>query len=232
MFAKTNYEFYFVYGRDQENKVEPYIEVDCEEVYENLSLKTYFIIEHFLQTDHDKLIKMDDDTFINFDKFNLSDIKEDYVGVFLQHSTKQISTIEHWHCIKTPEFKVPKKLYDVFYAEGGFYMLSRKAAALCYDEGYDFYVNTPETYVSEDIKVGLCLQKHKEVSILDLRWECDLNYETAKDFLVIHPVNILLFDKLANSTSIEETRSILLKYDVLNKNVERIFYLTKILKTL
>ena len=49
MLDKTNYKFYFVYGKDQKNKVEPYIEVDIEEKYENLPLKTYFLLEHFLK---------------------------------------------------------------------------------------------------------------------------------------------------------------------------------------
>lgn len=228
MFSKTSYEFYFVYGKNQSNKLNPYIEVDCKDSYEDLSLKTYFILNHFLQTQHTHLAKMDDDTFINFSKFFPDSITEDYAGMFLQHSNKQKSTIEHWFKINNEKFKVKKQLYDVRYAEGSFYILSKKAAQLCYDKGYDFYVNTPSTYIGEDVKVGLCLQG-KDITLLDLMHKTNLHYEATEDLSIIHPVNILLFDKLMSTSSFNETKNLLIKYDFLNDNTKRDIYLTNLL---
>jgi hypothetical protein len=232
MFSKTNYEFYFVYGRNQQNKVEPYIEVDIEEKYENLPLKTYFLLEHYLKnTRHDYIFKMDDDTFIDFKLFNPINFPYDYTGMFLTYPEDLKTSIFHWYTISTPEYRIPMKTFDLKYAEGGAYILSRKAAQRCYDKGYSFYDSTPETYLGEDTKIGMCLTD-SDITVCDLLYNKDLLYETTKDLMLIHPVHHLLFDKLHDAETREDKINILRRYNYLNLNFKREIYLTNTIKEL
>lgn len=232
MLEKTDYEFYFVYGKNQQHKVEPYIEVDVEEKYENLPLKTYFLLEHFLNnTTHDFVFKMDDDAFIDFNLFDPSLFPYDYTGMFLTYPEDLKTSIFHWYTIDTPEYKIPMKTFDLKYAEGGCYMLSRKAAQRCYDQGYKFFESTPETYLGEDTKIGMCLTD-SDITTHDLLYNKDLMYETTKELMFIHPVHHLLFDKLAEAKTRTEKINILRKYNYLNLNFKREIYLTNVMKEL
>ena len=231
MFEGTSYEFYFVYGRNQTNKVEPYIEVDCEECYENLPIKTYFIIEHFIKTGKEFLVKMDDDTYIDFSIFKDFQCKEDYIGMFLKYPTTIKSSIFHWYTIQNPNYKIYKKTFDLNYAEGGWYILSKKAALICYEKGQGFYESTPETYLGEDTKIGMALDR-PDITKRDLLFNKGLMYETTEDLMVIHPVHPVLFDKLKTCTTIEKKRDWLLRLNYLNLNFQREIYLNKTINQL
>lgn len=231
MFASTSYEYYFVYGKNQKQKIEPYIEVDCEEKYEFLPLKTYFLIEHFLQTNHDYMFKMDDDTYIDFNLFEPNKLTADYTGMFLSYPSDLKTSIFHWYTIHTPEYKIPMKTFDLSYAEGGAYILSKKAAKLCYEKGYNFFNSTPETYLGEDTKIGMCLN-NDEITKQDLMYNRDLLYETTKDLMLIHPVHFTLFDKLHKAQTKADKLYILRKYYYLNLNFKRDIYLTQTAKML
>lgn len=229
MFEQTEHKFYFVYGKNQTKKVEPYIEVDVVESYENLPLKTYYILEHFLSTAEDYVIKMDDDTYIDFALFDQTTYNEDYIGMFLDYPSTLKSSIFHWYTVDNPEYKIPKKTFDLKYAEGGWYMLSRKAAQICWEKGYSFFDSTPDTYLGEDTKIGMALNC-PEITTKDLLYNDGLMYETTKDLMVIHPVHPVLFDKLACSTTKEEKLDWLKRLNCLNLNFKRDIYLNKIVK--
>lgn len=229
VFEKHGLDYYFVYGRGNNIKLDPYIEVDCNEVYENLALKTYFITEHFIKTNHDYMMKMDDDTYVDLDKLKSITFTEDYIGMFLNHTVSAKNSIFHWYKIKTEEFKVQKPVFEMYYAEGGGYFLSKKAAFKIYNTGKDFFVNTPSTYMGEDVKVGMCLDCDDIVK-KNLMNNCKLFYEMADDCLIIHPVHIAIYNKLVECNSEESKRDILIKNNYLNTNVKREAYLTKILK--
>lgn len=231
MFEKTNFEHYFVYGKSQTEKVEPYIEVNCEEKYENLPLKTYFILEHFLQTDHSRMAKMDDDTYIDFNLFDINSYTKDYTGMFLRYPTDTKSSIYHWYKIHTPEYNIPKKTFDLNYAQGSCYFLNKKAATICYNKGQSFFNNTPETYLGEDTKIGMCLNQ-EDITKQDLMFNENLMYETTKDLLFVHPIHLVLFDKLFQTTSKEEKINVLHQYNFLNCNLKREIFLNKKIKEL
>ncbi len=231
MFEKTNFEYYFVYGKEQNEKIEPCIEVNCEERYENLPLKTYFILEHFLQTDHSKMAKMDDDTYIDFNLFDPESYTKDYTGMFVTYPTDIKSSIYHWYKINTPEYKIPKRTFDLDYAQGSCYFLNKKAATICYNKGYSFFKNTPETYLGEDTKIGMCLNQ-KGVTKQNLMYNESLMYETTKDLMFIHPTHCFLFDKLFQATNKKQKLELLQQYNFLNCNLKREIFLSKKIKEL
>lgn len=228
MFKGTDYKFYFVYGNNQQNKVEPYIEVDCEELYENLPLKTFRIFEHFLNSSYDKMIKMDDNVFLDFKKFHPEDYNQDYVGMFISCNQDIRSKVHHYYKVSSEDYKIPMKTFDLEYAQGSCYILSRKATRVCIDHGIEFFKNTPETYLGEDIRVGLCLSL-AEITKLNLFEYNKILYETAKDLMIIHPIHFLVYPKLFQSKSNQETLNILSSLNFLNENLKRNIYLDSVI---
>ena len=111
------------------------------------------------------------------------------------------------------------------------YILNKKAAKVCYDKGYSFFDSTPETYLGEDTKIGMCLNR-EDITKQDLMFNENLMYETTKDLMFIHPVHVVLFDKLFQATNKEEKLKILKKYNFLNLNLKREIFLTKTIKNL
>ena len=230
MFLEKNCEYYFVYGLGSTEKVEPYIDIPSEETYANLPLKTYHILEHFLKTNHTYMFKMDDDTFVDVEYFNNQPFTEDYIGMFFDYPQDTRSSIFHWYKVGDSNYKIPKRTFKLRYAEGGGYILSKKAAQKCYEAGYDFFINTPETYLGEDTKVGMCLDS-EDIIKLNLMRNAGMNYEITQNLDIIHPVHFLLFDKLIAAKTVEEKKSVLLKYNYLNANAQRDAFLTETLKT-
>jgi hypothetical protein len=227
LFENKNVAYYFVYGKNSTKKVEPSLEVDVDEAYENLPLKTYFLIEHFLKnTEENVLVKMDDDTFVDVDKILNNTHEEDYVGLFVKYTKSLKNSIYHWYKIKTESYKIQKPSFDLSYAEGSLYFLNRKAAQAVYNFGYDFFVNVPEQYIGEDIKVGMCLPE-SEFSRKDITKPWIPFYEISTDFSFIHPVHPFLIDKLKTCNSIEEQLVYLNKFKFLNDNIKREIYLNK-----
>lgn len=227
-FDQAAVSYAFVYGKESVEPLEPFIRVDCEESYENLPLKTFLLIEHFLKSGNERMVKLDDDTLVDVPKLAQLLKTEDYIGMFTVQDDTVKNTMYHWYKIKNNSFRVPKKIIkNVPYAHGACYCLSKKAAQIVYNKGRDFYVNTPSTYLGEDIKVGIALLD-SDVTRKDITSNESLFYEIAKDFAIVHPVHSLLFEKIKNATN-QEKQSILRKYEILNANKLRDSFLTDIL---
>lgn len=227
LFENKNVEYYFVYGKDPKATVEPCIIVDVEEAYENLPLKTYFLVEHFLKTKHEVLVKLDDDTFVDVDKIQSNSPKEDYVGLFVKYTKTDKNSIYHWYKIKTESYKIKKPLFELDYAEGSLYFLNRKAATAVYEFGQEFFANTPSQYIGEDVKVGMCLADTEKFSRKDITFPWLPYYEISEDFSFIHPVHPILLNKLKECKNKEEMMDVLRKLMFLNDNLKREIYLNK-----
>lgn len=227
LFENTDVEYYFVYGKGAKEKIEPSIEVDVEEAYENLPLKTYYLIDHFLKTDHKIMVKMDDDTFVNVNKITNNPPEEDYVGLFVTYTKSLKNSIYHWYKIKTDAYKIQKPSFEVHYAEGSLYFLNRKAAAAVHGFGADFFVNVPECYIGEDIKVGMCLADKTKFSRKDITTPWLPYYEISTDFSFIHPVSPPLIEKLKLCDTIESKLEQLRKGMFLNDNFKRELFLNR-----
>jgi len=230
-FSNFDLNYFFVYGEDCKSPISPYIKVACKDSYENLPLKTFFIVEHFLKTKNDYMAKLDDDTFLDIEKLKNFNIKEDYIGVFTTQHDSIENKIYHWFKIQNESFKVPKKIIaDTSYAQGACYFLSKKAAQLVYNKGKDFYINTPDTYLGEDVKVGIALND-LDIIKKDIKSSEDLNYEIAEDFLFVHPVHAFVFDKLKNTTN-KKKKDLLNSFNILNNNKIREHYISNMIKNL
>ena len=230
-FEESGGEYYFVYSKDLQEKLQPYIEVDCKEAYEDLPLKTFGLVNHFLQTNHSYMVKLDDDTFLDLNKIKKLNPKEDYIGLFVNYTVSTKSSIFHWYKVDNEKYKIPKRVFNLMYAEGACYLLSKKAANTIKAKGRQFYENTPETYLGEDVKVGMALSGI-DIITKNLRSKYEIFYEISDDYMIIHPVNEFVMEKLENCRNLEETKQILQKYNFLNTNLRRETFLTQKIKEL
>ena len=230
MLKDCPYEYFFVYGKGNTQKLDPYIEVDVEEAYENLPEKTFCLVEHFLKTTkNDILMKMDDDVFIDLEKLKrYENIKEDYVGYFHAYELGEFGKYFHWYKIKNPEYKIFKRHFRLSYCEGALYFLSRKSCEKIIKDGREFYKNTPKTYLGEDVHVGMSLED-SAISKKDIKLITELQYEITEDYMSIHPISLSIFDKLKKSKTNEEKLEVLTKYNFLNENALRFTYLKNII---
>lgn len=231
-FDEQNVPYAFVYGIECEAPIEPFIQVDCKEAYENLPLKTFLLIEHFLlHTNHEYMVKLDDDTFLDVKKLKMLRLTEDYIGVFEKPAETLKNTIYHWYKIQNAEYKVQKKVIsNLSYAQGACYILSRKAARKIFNKGKEYYINTPTTYLGEDVKVGLVLSEPDIIKKDIKETNYDLFYEIGQNFLFIHPIHFLLYEQMLNTTN-EEKKKLLRKKPILNTNYLREVYLNNILNS-
>jgi len=230
MLKDSPYEYFFVYGQTNTKKIEPYIEVDVQEAYENLPEKTFCLVEHFMKNFSDeKLVKIDDDNYLDVKKLGRYETSpEDYIGHFHEYKLHDwYDPYFHWYKMDNPEYKIAKKQFELNYAEGAVCILSRKACEKILKDGREFFKNTPETYMGEDIRVGMSLNDPFIVK-KDIKISTGLTYEITEDFTAIHPVNLLVFDKLMATKTNEEKAEVLKKYDYLNENHHRLQFLKKV----
>ena len=229
MLKDCPYEYFFVYGKGNTKKLEPYLEFDFEDSYENLTEKTFYLVDHFYKTfTDDKLLKMNDDTFLDIEKIKkYESCKEDYIGFFHSPIPNEYAKIFHWYKIENPEYKVFKNDITTTYADGSMYIINRNACKKILNCGIDFFKVTPTEYFGEDVKVGLALQD-KSIIKKDIKYPAIALYEITEDFMSIHPTNVLMFDKLKIAKTNDEKMKILNQYNFINENLLRIQYLDKI----
>ena len=143
--------------------LEPSVKIDCPETYESLGIKTYRVLEWFVQSGFDRMIKVDDDTYINSKKLNSLRLAHDYCGFMVKsllHATK-------YHCGKCTDERLNKTpiVYDdeVYqFAAGGCYSLSKKAAKICFDniDVNEMLSSDHPVLTLEDRMIGKCLKDH------------------------------------------------------------------------
>jgi len=176
----------------------------------------------------EKLLKMNDDIFLDVEKLKLyEDVSEDYVGYFHNYEYPEYGEIFHWYKVQNPAYKVLKKTFKLLYAEGSTYILSRKACEKILKDGRKFFETSPENYIGEDVHVGMSLED-SSISKKDIKMPSELCYEITTDFMSIHPVSLVLFDKLKSAKTNEEKKTLLEKYNFTNENILRLNYLRKI----
>ena len=228
MMKDSPYEYVFVYGKGNKHMLDPHIEIDEQEAYENLPSKTYFLVKYFMENHNDsQLLKMNDDTFLDFTKLRQYESAiQDYIGFFHDYELGRFNKFFHWYKVTNPAFKVFKRQVPLKYAEGAMYILSRKACERILQKGREFFRSLPETYLGEDLKVGLTLDC-PDIVKWDIKHPNELNYEVTTDFMSIHPVSLLMFDKLKAAKTNEQKMEILRRYCSLNENALRIDFLTR-----
>lgn len=221
---KQNIPYKFVYGAN------PRIEVvmpslimhECPESYSQLLYKTYLIIRHFVYTSNaEYMFKIDEDTFTDFSVLPKEVFNYDYGGTINYYEQRKHSLLP-WRNFKLAEYQTEKEWFDLpntnlaDYANGGFYFLSRKAAQHILSFSEPEFINKPETYISEDVKIGSLIALNKSLTILDMSVKTDLDLEIATNYCSVHPVNSFLFSKLYSCKTTEERYNVLIQYDFTN----------------
>jgi len=169
-YTSLGYDFYLVYCDpnidedciiDQENS--SFI-LKCEDNFENLPKKTYLMLKTFLEcesfNDYDYIIKMDDDTEINFklsELVNSNLLDGDYIGAKLLSSEPQDHNYHFGKCSNNELNSTPYKLdIDLSWGAGYFYILSRKAIKIRCDD-IEGYKQLLADNLYEDMMIGYIL---------------------------------------------------------------------------
>jgi len=206
----NNIQFYFAYHTKNLNKnnfSSPTLFFNDDEKYENIPLKTFNCLSHFLTTNKKFFIKINDDCLLDIKKLEekfSSFLSYDVIGNFIKNdyanfSDKDMFKAKHIHYYKmkdTPHIK-PKQVINVDYPEGSFYILSRNAVEMVLSKyvKQDF-IQHLDNYIGEDMTMGLFLSSFKTLKYLDIKQFTEFNMDITKDFLSIHPVNHIFLEKL------------------------------------
>lgn len=200
-----NIEPLFVYGNHPLSLNIPYpsIQVDVEEKYTTLYQKIFKALKYIdKKLNYDYIIKIDDDTLVNFNLLEESLFKGDYIG--RMHSNFSINTID----INLPMFNIkhtmdlyPSRVFkkEFCFATGDFYILSKKAIKhiLNKEDKLDTFVESD--YVCEDQMFGYFLQDtdvvRKNISLMTEDIEKNI-LQITSNITSLHPVNSVLFQSL------------------------------------
>lgn len=238
---KFNLKYFFVYGRGNTKKLNPYLEIDSDELYLNLSLKTYYSMKHFADQKEDIFIKLDDDVFLDFNKLNQNIFDGyNYGGWIVDNVEKNLNAEEllkikkfHFYKLKneTDNLFIKKPVTNIKYAEGSFYFLRKKLINTILDKYHkDDFINSYENFLGEDIRIGKIINELNE-PILDLKskHKNHLMLNITENFLSIHPVHFIVLEKLFDTEDKEKIK-FLNKYNFLNDYLHRQSFLNKINK--
>lgn len=223
---QNNIPYYFISGDTLDIEAPTITICDLKESYDQLPLKTYCVLRESLHYDYDYLIKTDDDTFLNIDLLDESILKYDYIGKF--NDPSYAPTVHYFKC--SDEFKKPKQASKHKYAEGGMYILSRKAVEKVVSTSKDQFVNTPENYKGEDVMIGNILSEDKftKLDIKDVELSRKLNMDITKNGFSLHPVHAVQMPKIHNLDFDEQIKK-LLDMPILNDYNRRDLFSKKIM---
>jgi hypothetical protein len=176
------HDVFYVYGGAVEDRVEgDRIDLACEESYELLHLKSLRFFQFIHQTfDFDFVIKVDDDTYVDPAFLNEREFVADYTGFIANNE----NVSREWHYSKVnPELQVPYSGdFEAPYAQGFFYVLSRKAVELLATIDSRDVPEVKLGIAYEDVMVGNVLYRSKQ----------ELSYDSMQirfpKFEVVHPV--------------------------------------------
>jgi len=193
---KNNIDYFFVSGDNLD--IEPYLNIDFKESYEQLPQKTYITFNRVKDLNYTHFIKTDDDTFFNVISFlkELNSLSNfDYIGKF-NKQTSASSKIHYFKC--NDSFKIPKRISKFSYAEGGFYILSKKALNYICAQKESTFVNKPTSYKGEDVLVGSILKN--KVKSLDIKNNNSEKFNMDLTLFSLHPVDTSIFKQLYKKT--------------------------------
>jgi len=164
-----------------------------KECYEQLPLKTFLALKAIQDIKYTHVIKLDDDTFFDYTKLNANFYKFDYIGKFNKIIN---SETVHFYKVKS-NFRIAKRPAKSKYAEGGFYMISKKAVKKILTQTEESFINCPGSYKGEDVLMGelLASKKFKKLD-LNTQYSESLNMDITKDGLSLHPVHYSLYNDI------------------------------------
>jgi hypothetical protein len=182
--------------------VSPFLTINfphLEETYNNLYLKILESLKYVnSELEYDYVIKIDDDTLFNIDRFNSTMLTADYIG------SPEINLAENY--ISLPRLNLFKKIDlgmhkgKCFYMCGDFYALSKKAIEHVLSN-IEKVKKIKEEFICEDYLIGYLLENApittKNIKLTSTKqWEEQL--QITENYISIHPIMDKDFDKLVN----------------------------------
>ena len=223
-----NHKYYFVTSDKLDIGV-PTIKLKGHiEMYEQLPMKTYLALQHvFKNHKFTHIIKVNDDTFVDMNKFKEAYLAYDYVGKFNTPGNNPF--VHYYKCSEA--FRVPKLPTLNSYAQGGFVVLSRNAVKKIISQHKELFVNTPSTYKGEDVLLGEILSSavYKKLDIKDA-YSDKMNLDITNDFLSLHPIDYKIMHKLLGKSN-KSIKKILCNSQNLNDNNKRDKFVSFYLKS-
>ena len=174
------------------------------ESYEQLPMKTYLTLKYVYENfKFSHIIKVNDDTFLDIEKFKEEYLKYDYVGKF--NTPNNSPFIHYYKC--SDEFRVPKSPTLYPYAQGGFVSLSKYAVKKIISQDKELFINTPLTYKGEDVIIGEILSSniYKKLDIKDKDSD-KYNLDITDNFLSVHPVDYRIMHKLLGKNKVHQKK--------------------------
>ena len=208
----------FVYGADDITTNIPHNNIQLKEVeerytnlYKKIILGLEYINSHF---DYDYILKIDDDTLVNYNLLKEVQWNQDYVGRSHNNFSKNVIDID------LPMFNIKKNinLYPPQFNEpfsfmtGDFYALSKKAVNYVLEKKEYLKEFKENSYVCEDQLIGYIL-KDKDITTLDINFmskEIEENVlQVTQNLISLHPVNFHLFDHLLSLPPTDQLNKLL-----------------------
>lgn len=221
----NNIDYFFVSGDNL--SFENFIKIDFKESYEQLPLKTFLMLNAVDLKRYNYVVKLNDDTFLDVKKLiNLNLKGVDYAGKF-NYPRKDINTRIHHYKIKDILFFKDKKTSQVEWAEGAFYILSKKSVKKILSFKKDYFLNFPENYRGEDEVVGEILKNMKKINLKDEKLSKELHMDVTCGGLSFHPVHNIIFESIYQCNCLETKVQIFKNKYYLNDYFLRDEYLKK-----
>lgn len=177
------------------------IQLDTEESYVNLYNKILESLKYInINLEYDYIIKIDDDTLFNIDKFDLKMLSADYIGRQMSNTEDNYICLPRLNIFKHINLGMNKK--DCSYMTGDFYILSKKAVqhVLSNLNKVDS-VKYMDSAIAEDYLIGYLL-KDAPITTKDITLqtnEINLNFlQITENYMSIHPVLNWEFSSLIN----------------------------------
>jgi hypothetical protein len=198
----------FVYGNQNLSIDIPYttVQLDVEERYSNLYKKIFKGLEHVHNNfTYDYVIKIDDDTLVNYSLLDKIEWSADYIGREHSNFSKNVIDIDlPMYNIRSTINLYPPAFKEPFsFMTGDFYALSKACVNFILENKNLLKEFKENSYVCEDQLIGYILKNSSftRKNICFLNEEIENNVlQITEEVISLHPVSTHLFPSLLSLT--------------------------------
>lgn len=208
----------FVYGNQTPQIEIPYtkVQLNVEERYTNLYKKIIegldYINKNFV---YDYIIKIDDDTLVNYNLLKDINWSADYIGREHNNFSKNVIDLNlPMYNIRKTINLYPSQFQDEFsFMTGDFYALSPKSVNIILENKHLLEEFKESSYICEDQLIGFILKDknitRKNISFMSPEIEENV-LQITENLISLHPVNTLIFPSLLPLQPEEQLAKLLL----------------------
>lgn len=215
-----NLKVYFCFGKNYDNRYAELLKeyntlvIDVEDEYLNRSLKTKaLLIDAYKKIKFDFLIKIDDDTILNYDLINKLEFNADYTGRFQKCDMDSFVQMQLFKFNIFEKIEMFSKIFDnpFNFATGDCYILSKKTVEEINAFNLPDLTKEDLIFLNEDQMVGYILCD-KNISTSNIIYNDNSTFknelQTTKNGFSIHPVSDSLFLNLIKKPFAEQLKII------------------------